>query len=136
MKANLDCIPCFQRQALKAARMNVQDARLQEEILRNVMRCLLKLDWSKTPPELGDQVHRIVRAQIGIDDPYKDAKKKCNDIALELLPNMRKKVDESSDPLETAIRISVAGNIMDFGPSGGNFNVERTLEEVLEKNLP
>ncbi len=135
MKANLDCIPCFQRQLLKALRMNPLDEKLQEKLLRQVMRHLLDLDWSLTPPELAHTVHEIIRKEIGIDDPYKKVKKECNDLAMKMLPKIKRKVDNSPDPLLAAIRVSIAGNIMDFGPAGGSFNVEKTVEEVLVKEF-
>jgi len=135
MKANLDCIPCFQRQLLKAVRMNTSDEKLQDKLLRQVMHHLLDLDWSLTPPELAHTVHGIIRKEIGIEDPYKKVKKDCNDLAMKMLPKIKREVDKSPDPLLTAIRISIAGNIMDFGPTGGSFNVEKTVEEVLSKEF-
>ncbi len=135
MKMNLDCIPCFQRQALKAVRMNIQDEKIHESILRQVMECIIGLDWSLTPPELAHNVHRIIREGIGIEDPYREAKKNCNELALKLLPRIKERIDGSPDPLGTAIRISIAGNIMDFGPAGGNFNVEKTIGEILGKRF-
>jgi len=135
MKMNLDCIPCFQKQALKALQMNGQNEKTQEKALRRVMKCLIELDWSLTPPELAHNVHRIVREETGIEDPYKEVKKNCNDIALNMLPMIKKKIDATPDSLETAIRISIAGNIMDFGPTEGNFDVERTIEDIMHRNF-
>ena len=69
MKINLDCIPCFQRQALESLRMNTQDEKLQETVLRKVMETLLKTDWSNTPLEIAYRVHKIVREETGIIIP-------------------------------------------------------------------
>ena len=132
---NLDCIPCFQRQVLKALRMNRLDEKAQEMILRQAMKRLMEMDWSLTPPELAHDVHRIVREESGVEDPYKKVKKNCNDIALKLLPRIRKIIDAGPDSLETAIRMSIAGNIMDFGPTGGNFDVEKTIEDVMHRQF-
>lgn len=133
MKVNLDCIPCFQKQVLKAIGMNTKDEKIQEKVLRKVMLYLMKADWTVTPPELADEVHRIVRKETRIEDPYGKAKKNCNELALKLLPEIRDKVNESPEPLETAARIAIAGNIMDFGPTGGNFDIEKVIGEVLGK---
>ena len=133
---NLDCIPCFQRQALESLRMNTQDEKLQERVLRKVIEALIKADWTSTPLELANKVHKIVREETGIQDPYKKIKKMYNDIALNLYPEIKQKINESSNPLNTAIRIAIAGNIIDFGPkSKGKFDVEKTIEDILNKEF-
>lgn len=133
---NLDCIPCFQRQALESLRMNDQDEKIQEKVLRKVLKALMKIDWSKSPLELAYTVHKIVREETGIKDPYKELKKIYNDVTLKLYPKMKEKVTNSLDPLNTAIRIAIGGNIIDFGPkSEGSFNVENTIKDVLNKKF-
>jgi hypothetical protein len=136
MKMNLDCIPCFQRQALESLRMNTQDEKLQERVLRKVIEALIKTDWTSTPLELANKVHKIVREETGIEDPYKKLKKKYNDIALNLYPKIKEKINESSDPLNTAIRVAIAGNIIDFGPERkGDLNIEKIIEDVLNREF-
>jgi len=136
MKMNLDCIPCFQRQALESLRMNIQDEKIQEKVLRKILKALIEIDWSKSPLELAYTVHKIVREETGIKDPYKELKKKYNDVALKLYPKMKEKVSKSLDPLNTAIRIAIGGNIIDFGPkSEGSFNIENTIKDVLNKKF-
>jgi uncharacterized protein with ATP-grasp and redox domains len=134
MKLNLDCIPCFQRQALQAARFVTDDEKLQEEILREVITELVDMDWSKSPPEISHIVHRIVKERTGEDDPYKTVKKQYNDIALELYSRYKKFVEDSSTPLLSSIRLAIAGNVIDFGASSG-FNLNDTIKTVLTKDF-
>ena len=135
IKANLDCIPCFQKQILKAVRMNVSDKKIQEKILRKTMQTLLDLDWDLTPPELANIVHGLVKKEMGIEDPYKKVKKECNDIAIKSIPLLNKELDNSDDVLLTALRISIAGNIMDFALNEGQFDIKKTIEDVLKKKF-
>ena len=136
MKMNLDCIPCFQRQALESLRMNTKDEKLQERVLRKIMETLIKTDWSNTPLEFATKVHKIVRDETGIQDPYKKIKKIYNDIALNLYPKIKERINESSDPLSTAIKIAIAGNIIDFGPQRkGDLDVEKTIRDVLNRKF-
>jgi len=51
MKPNLDCIPCFQKQALQAGRFISDDEKLHQKVLREVTKELFKSDWESTPPE-------------------------------------------------------------------------------------
>ena len=69
MKTYLDCYPCFLRQALDAARMAGADERQQRGILNQVLGTLRQMEPLRTPPEIGDQVHRLVRQQVGNGDP-------------------------------------------------------------------
>jgi len=134
MKLNLDCIPCFQRQALQAVRFISNDEELHEKVLREVTKKLLESNWNSTPPELAREVHKIVKSITHEKDPYKEVKKESNDLVLKMYPRLKEKVEESKDPLRTAVRLAIAGNIIDFGPLQ-EFNLEETISEVLKKKF-
>ena len=134
MKLNLDCIPCFQRQALQAVRFISDDEKLQEKVLRKVMNELLKSDWNSTPPELAHKVHSIVKRVTTEDDPYKEVKRESNDLVLRMYPELKDMVKSSRDPLRKAVRLAIAGNIIDFGVVQ-TFNLEETIKEVLNKKF-
>jgi uncharacterized protein with ATP-grasp and redox domains len=134
MKLNLDCIPCFQRQALQAVRFISDDEKLQERVLREVTKKLLESNWDLTPPELAHQVHSIVRRVTNEKDPYKKVKRESNDSVLKLYPELKEKVNQSKDPLRTAVRLAIAGNIIDFAVLQ-EFNLEETIREVMKKQF-
>ncbi len=64
---------------------------------------------------MATEVHRAVYDFLGVRDPYRDVKKRSNELVLGLLPRARRILGRSRDPLEAAIVCSVAGNILDFG---------------------
>jgi uncharacterized protein with ATP-grasp and redox domains len=132
MRLNLDCIPCFQRQVLQAVRFISDDEELHQKVLRIAIKKLLELSWDATPPEIAHEIHRIVRALANENDPYKKVKRESNNLVLKMYPNLKKQVEESSDPLKTAVRLAIAGNIIDFGPLQ-NFNLEKTVRDVLNR---
>jgi uncharacterized protein with ATP-grasp and redox domains len=134
MRTHLDCIPCFQRQALQAARFVTDDAAIQEACLRRVLEELVGMDWRSKPPDMAHVVHRIVREECGVRDPYQAVKKEYNDIGLAIYPEMRKLVEDSEEPLLTAVRLAIAGNVIDFGASS-EFDLSKTLHDVLWKVL-
>ena len=80
MKLRLDCVACIVKQALKAARLATSDPKMQEEILRRVMRRLTKVSWTGTPPQLvrATRVAELIEKLTGIDDPYRELKKASN----------------------------------------------------------
>lgn len=134
MKINLDCIPCFQRQALQAVRFISDDERLHEQVLKKVMKTLLELEWDSTPPEMAREVHKLIRSLMKENDPYKEVKKESNDLVLKMYPRCKGIVERSKDPLRTAIRFAIAGNIIDFGALQ-EFNLKKTIKEVLKKKF-
>jgi len=134
MKPHLECVPCFLRQASEAIMMTTDDEVVREEALREVMSYLLYEKWGKAIPELGTNVHRIVKRVTGNEDPYKQLKDECNEMASNLYPKLELAVKNSNDPLLTAAKIAIAGNAIDFGPRI-EIDVEKEVQKVLEGKL-
>lgn len=67
-------------------------------------------------------------------DSYKDLKIKFNEIAMSMYPEMKEKVYNSDDKILTSTKLSIAGNVIDFGPDR-DFVVEEVVDETLEKNF-
>jgi len=132
VKTYLDCYPCFLRQALDAARYAGADEEGQRSILNSVLETLSSLDPTSTPPEIGDAIHRLVRQKTADPDPYADAKRKATEQTLQLYPRLKALVADASDPLETALRLAIAGNIIDLAPSS-SYDLWATVERVLEQ---
>jgi uncharacterized protein with ATP-grasp and redox domains len=134
MKINLECVLCFQRQALQAARFISDNEKIHEQVLRKVMEELLDLNWDSSPPEMAHEIHKIVRNLTKDKDPYKAVKKESNDSILKLYPELQFKVETNEDPLKMAIRFAIAGNIIDYGALE-EFNINKTINEILEKRF-
>ncbi len=117
MKMFADCIPCFMNQALTASRMATDDSSVHDRTLRMAAAALAETDSTMTPPAMAQMIHRIIRTESGVADPYAEVKERFNAFALELYPELKRMVAESSDPFETAVRLAIAGNIIDFGAS-------------------
>jgi uncharacterized protein with ATP-grasp and redox domains len=134
MKTYLDCYPCFLRQALDAARLAEADEGQQKVVLDRVLDLLKRIEPSSLPPEIGDQVHRIVRQVVDNGDPYQAIKQAGTRQALEFYPRMKALLAEADDPLEVAVRLSIAGNIMDAGPNR-KYDLWATVERVLAQSF-
>jgi len=132
VKTYLDCFPCFLRQALEAARMAGADEERQRLILDRTMALLQDASLESKPPEIGDGVHRIVRQLTGDDDPYAAVKAESTREALRLYPRLKALVAEDGDRLERAIRIAIAGNVIDFA-TGADFDIKEGLERILNQ---
>lgn len=115
MKTYYDCIPCFLRQAVDAARFASDDPQIHEAVLRHVLKTAADMDLQQTPPMMARDIHRTIRRYSGNADPYLQVKRHFNRMALNLYPELKKRVVRSPDPVNTAVRLAIAGNIIDFG---------------------
>jgi uncharacterized protein with ATP-grasp and redox domains len=134
MKAALDCYPCFFLQALKTSRMVISDEKKILEILNEVGLTLSQGSFDVTPAEIGREVYRIISARSGVKDPYRKLKDEFIRQALSLYPEMKKLIDSSKDRLMTAVRLSIAGNIIDFG-AHARFNLKKDIKRILSQKL-
>lgn len=130
MKTYLDCYPCFLRQALSAARRAGASDAQQRLILLNTMEELHDMPTDTTPPQMAYRIHQRVRQQTNITDPYRQAKDEATQQALALYPQLKKMVTKATDPLEIALRIAIAGNIIDLGVAE-SYDLKATLDRVL-----
>ena len=132
MKTYLDCIPCFFKQALFAARTAIDDEAKVKEVLDRIGLLVSEIPLDSTPPETGRQVYRTVREVTGVEDPFKELKKENIETALKLYPALKQIVETAEDPLETAVRLAIAGNVIDFG-ANPDFQLEQNIREVLHR---
>lgn len=129
MKVHLDCFPCFLKQTLIAARLGTKDVSLQFNLLKEVLEEIKSTDISKPPAYSTTFLHRRIRQVLG-SDPFKEIKEEYNNIALSLYPELKRLVSQSPDPLWTATRLSIAGNVIDFGIFT-SVDVSGTIEKAL-----
>ncbi|MBT8366857.1 MAG: protein-glutamate O-methyltransferase family protein [Deltaproteobacteria bacterium] len=103
MKTYLDCIPCFFRQALAAAKTSTDDEIIQRHVLNSVSLMIPDLALNVTPPEIAQQVYRIVYEITGNNDPFLKTKKFTNQLAMSLYARMKDNVDYSNEEIENRI---------------------------------
>ena len=131
------CIPCFARQAVEAAEMATEDQELRQAIIRKALHALAELPYDKTPPYAGVVIHRIVKNMVGDIDPYLELKTTYNRRALDLYDEMKKTVARSRNKYETASRLAIAGNNIDFGirSNSEHIDLHEVIDETLERPL-
>jgi len=134
METYLDCIPCFYRQALQAARLAGADVDKQKIILDRVAEVINRTALNVPPPILAKEVYSTVNQVTGESDPFKKIKKASNEEAMNLYGRLVKVVKDSEDPLLTSTKLAIAGNVIDFGASG-EFDIEMEIEGVLNKKF-
>ncbi len=129
MKTYLDCIPCALKQALDASRMAGADERLQKKILDEVCRLIPRFPLNATPPQMGAEIHRLIRNLTSNSDPYKKIKKDSQRMALDMYPELGEEVKKAEDSLAAALKIAAIGNVIDFAIND-SVKIQRELEDI------
>jgi uncharacterized protein with ATP-grasp and redox domains len=134
MKTYLDCFPCFLNQALRAGRIATGDEKKIKLLLDEVGMMLRDIPLESSPPESGRLIYRKVSEITGNSDPYKEMKEESTKKGLSLYPSLKDHVEKSNDKLLTAIRIAIAGNVIDFG-ANRDFDIEKEIDAALERDF-
>lgn len=134
MKTYLDCIPCFMQQALRAGRMATSDEKQLKEILDKTGAMIKTVSMYNTPAETGKTLYGIVSEVTGCQDPYKAIKKQHLKETKAIFPELEKIVANSNDQLLTAIKIAIAGNVIDLGVNKA-FNIVNDVKHILQQGF-
>jgi uncharacterized protein with ATP-grasp and redox domains len=106
----------------------------EKTVVQQTLSLLSHQPEGATPPAIGAQVHDVVRAVTGNNDPYQGVKQAATAGALAMLPALYALMDASEDKLETAVRLSIAGNIIDFGPNP-DYDLWKVVKRVLSQDF-
>lgn len=115
--------------------MSTDDEMIHRRVLNSVALMIPELALDVTPPEIAQQVYRIVYEITGNKDPYRDARKRADDLAMSCYPRMKDMVEYSGDPLQTACKLAIAGNAIDLGAQAEYGNMNTIIEESLSYAL-
>lgn len=126
-----ECYVCAMRQALQASRLVTDDPEFQYRCLEEAARILSEAPRGLTPPEMGEDIYGMINEMSGNPDPFREQKREQNQVVMDLLPWLRDTVKEADDPLLMAVRLSIAGNVVDPG-AHASFDLEKTVMEAIE----
>lgn len=114
MKIRYECLPCLVNQAIRTA--EITGAENRDELFRKVFTYLGTVDFNKSNPEIIGMTFDLLKKHIGNPDPYKNVRNYYNRLFETMTPDFERKINESSDPFEMAVKYAVIGNIIDFNP--------------------
>jgi damage-control phosphatase, subfamily I len=134
MKTYLDCIPCMMEQALQTGRIATKDESKIKELLDAVGDRVKDIPLENTPPETATFIYQKIKEITGVNDPYKKIKEQNIQQVIDLYPYLKELVSKSDDPLLTAIRLAIAGNVIDYG-ANRNFHIEDEIENALKQDF-
>lgn len=130
MQTNLDCIPCIVNSFIRLLKTGDLTDIKKEQALRRLLSFIAEMDYKKSPPVLGREMHRMMREELNDHDPYHEIKNKYNRMMLDMYSEFEEMVNNSNNSFDMAMRLAIAGNVIDFGPQD-EFNIMDTINRVI-----
>lgn len=135
METYAECYPCLIEQTIRAARKAGADPQEQKAFVQQALPVLGDVDQTDSPVAVAEKLHGLVWEKMGDADVFREEKKRSTEQALALYPQLRRRIKESEDPFETAVRLSIAGNIIDLGTKDTHADLEKTIARSLREPL-
>lgn len=137
MAVPFECYDCILGSLSGLVLRATEDCEAQLRLMKEFIRVVADADDDATPPEFAAYFHRRVKELSGVEDFYREEKDRSTELGLKLLPELRKMVEVSDDPFETAVRFVMGGNIIDYGalPDFDLDSAEKAICEVVDMPL-
>lgn len=135
MKIKPECITCSINGILNLFRNGLIDEKYKEQTLRQVLKYYSEANYGDMMIGAARDVHKIVRDISGDSDPYKTLKDEFNKKAIDYCDKYESAIKNDSDAFEKSMRLAIAGNIIDFGPTH-DFDVDKKIAEVMNSKFP
>ncbi len=130
MDISSPCLACMLDQGERLAQRLIGDDVRCDQVIAELRQLVYSHPTNVPPPVFYRRVYDLVSRAGGTADPFKEVKRANTAAALEIYPRLKELVHQSAHPLETAIRIAIAGNIIDHGVNR-DFDEQAELEHAL-----
>lgn len=140
MKVTLECAHCLLKRAVNQITLATDDPDLRMEVVEAMTKFLGEtFNGDAVPSHIGTDRDLLVQKMTGTD-PYKELKHQSNEMALSILPELQKLVDENDSPQQrfrTATLIAAAANAIEFDVAGREFSLSelRLILDNVESDL-
>ena len=114
MRPQPECLACIFRRAVFEANLVNPDKAM--DVVKSLLSLLCEeFDENKLSIKVWTKVHAKVNEILGTEDPYKELKRRSNDIAMKMFPKALEYYEKSEDKLRAAELLAIIGNVLDFG---------------------
>ena len=127
---DLECLHCALNQVIHTTEVARAPEPLRRELMQRALKLLAEGDVNRNNCIQIEQVYRMVAEGLGDADPYRETRLFFDREMLRLLPQLRKHIAQSEDPLRAAVRAAIAGNLIDLAALGGEVTLERAMQKV------
>ncbi|MDD3272052.1 MAG: ARMT1-like domain-containing protein [Syntrophomonadaceae bacterium] len=136
MRYSMECLPCLLNQGIRVARLYLENEEEQRTLLKSIIAEIAVMDHNASAPYIAHKVHRALKEALQNPDPYHKEKLYYNQEMLKLEDDFSRLVESADNPLDVALKLAAAGNIIDFGPGYDltRDNVLKTIKDSMEKD--
>ena len=127
---DLECLHCALNQVIHTTEVAGTPEPLRRELMQRALKLLAEGDVNRNNCIQIEQVYRMVAEGLGDADPYRETRLFFDREMLRLLPQLREHIAQSGDPLRSAVRAAIAGNLIDLAALGGEVTLERAMQKV------
>jgi uncharacterized protein with ATP-grasp and redox domains len=135
VKVTLECAHCLLERAINQVKLATDDLETQMNVTAAMLDFLSKsFNPEAVPSHIGTSRDLLVQKMTG-RDPYAELKSISNAMALDLLPELRLLVEETSGQasrFRRATLIAAAANAIEFDVSGRDFDLDE-LRGIIER---
>lgn len=135
MKVYYECASCFLRQAREALDLATNDESLKMKVTKDIIKILHdEFRINAVNNVIGTNMHRLIKNETKNNDPYHNEREICNDIAFKYLPEIKDEIKKDNS-LESYIKASIIGNLLDFGALGVNVDTDALIKKTMQNGL-
>lgn len=126
-----ECISCMTKVHLEKCPKEMPEDK-KREYMQRVLKVLAEAPDRYGAPVIVRTINEIQNEMFGIKQDYAEIKKHYNQIMMNHEEQVKRKIEQSKDPVKTGIQYAMIGNYIDFG---ARINVnEEQLTELLNDN--
>lgn len=133
MYSHVDCIACIINKANDLADKYITDKKEKYNFLNKVLLDIADTEYERTAPYISAKTKRVLHNFTGKIDYYKEEKILYNEKMLAMENDIRNLIHNSDDKLKDALKIAMAGNIIDFGALDSM--TMDFIEEIMNKTM-
>ena len=131
MQIQFGCFKCIFNMVCDMAQKAFADDTQRRELIEKLTLAVLENSSQCTPPEMASILYGIYEKATGVTDPFAEEKHRSTLLAKELYPLLEPLVKNADDPFAMAVKLSVGGNVIDFGATPF-FKLESARDAIME----
>ena len=129
---DLDCMHCAINQVINTTEVAGTPEPKRRELMHKALGMLAEMDINTNNCLMIESIYRMVCREIGVEDPYRDTRIYFDREMMRLLPELRRRISQSDDKLRMAVKIAIAGNLIDLAALGNEVTLEKALAKLDE----
>lgn len=133
---NIDpaCVECIINQSKRVADAIHADEQLRDKIIKAVEKMAPGFSFEQSPPEVAVSVYEKMARIAGKEDLYDEVKSISTQKAQAFIPYLEKEIANSCEPLLTATKVSIAGNVIDLAAEY-TFDLKEELDKIFHTDF-